>query len=207
MLVSCLRSLVCLWVYATLASLALAETPQSGEITKLDGTKLTGLIEVTDDYTIRVTSDSGLQKIPLALLSENDFRKYGFAQDRQQDGRFWSERQDALENAQKNANPKKPDQTDGGFEIRLREIAAFQPIIDLYEKNVADQKQADSAQKATSGHQAAAALSGNSPMGQLFTQPAMGNSPFTGGISAPAANPLPGIGTVPSPGVSVPTLP
>ncbi len=105
------------------------------EVTKLDGTKILGLVEITDDYTIRISSDTGLLKIPIALLSETDFEKYSKTKDRSQDGRLWSERKNALEDSKSKSGGKS-----GDIEIRLGEIAAFQPLIDAYEKSLADKK-------------------------------------------------------------------
>lgn len=109
------------------------------EVTRLDGKKILGIVEITDDYTIRISSDTGLQKIPIALLSEKDFKKYSQTRDRSQDGRLWSERKHALEDSKSQGSGKPAD-----IEIRLGEIAAFQPLIDAYEKNLADKKKSSS---------------------------------------------------------------
>lgn len=127
---SLLPSLIAAVLLAAPPVLSAQEAPSSepsAEVTKLDGTKLFGVVEVTDDYTIRVRSESGIQKIPLALLGESDFRKYGLQKDRSQDGRLWSERQDALEEEKEN-NPK--DAT--AIEFRLGELAPLQPLIAAY---------------------------------------------------------------------------
>ena len=116
-----------------------ADTPDAEKkpVTKLDGSKVFGLVEITDDYTIKISSDSGIQKIPLALLGEKDFRKYGFSKDRSQDGRFWSERKDALEAEKGDETAKKDDaaskEESADIEIRLAELAPFQPLIAAYE--------------------------------------------------------------------------
>jgi len=125
---------------ATLFVLALPLAAQEDkgkpqEVTKLNGAKILGLVEITDDYTIRISSDSGLQKIPIALLSQKDFEKYSGTKDRNQDGRLWSERKHALEDSQSKGQEKPAD-----IEIRLGEIAAFQPLIDAYEKTLAEKK-------------------------------------------------------------------
>src|SRR5690606_22443336 len=98
------------------------------EVTKLDGTKIFGIVEITDDYTIRIRSDSGIQNLPIALLGETDFRKYGLKKDRSQDGRLWSERQTALEE-EKETHPQKA----AAIEFRLTELAPLQPVIAAYE--------------------------------------------------------------------------
>lgn len=116
-----------------------AQNEKEQEVTKLDGTKVFGIVEITDDYTIRISSDSGLQKIPLALLSEKDFEKYTKTKDRSQDGRLWSERKNALEDKKSKDKNQSAD-----IEIRLGEIAAFQPLIDAYEKSLADKKKSAS---------------------------------------------------------------
>jgi hypothetical protein len=96
---------------AACSSLNAAETPDAKktQVTKIDGSKVFGLVEITDDYTIKISSDSGIQKIPLALLGEKDFRKYGFSKDRSKDGRFWSERKDALEATKGDETAKEED--------------------------------------------------------------------------------------------------
>ena len=82
-----------------------AAKPQKSEVTKLDGTKYFGFVEVTDDYTIRVTNDSGIMRLPIAQLGDNDFQKYGFQKDRGKDGRFWYERKEALQSTETNPKP------------------------------------------------------------------------------------------------------
>jgi hypothetical protein len=102
------------------------------KVTKLDGTSLFGLVILTDDYTLKVSNDSGILNIPLALLGEKDFQKYSGKKDRQNDGRLWSERQDALEK-EKSEKPEKS----AVIEVHLREIAVFQPVISAYEMTLA----------------------------------------------------------------------
>lgn len=113
-------------------ALAQRENPAAPQtVTKLDGTKLFGLIEVTDDYTLRIQSDSGIVNLPLAALSQADFQKYSAAKDRSKDGRLWSERQNALEaEKQKKEGPKGET---AGIEIQLSELAPLQPLIAAYE--------------------------------------------------------------------------
>jgi len=125
------------WFFALLLATGLtgqaADEPK--QVTKLDGTKIFGLVEVTDDYTLRIRSDSGIQNIPIALLGEKDFRKYGFSKDRTKDGRLWSERKEALE-SEKDEKDEKDDSKkneSGDIEIRLSELAPFQPLIAAYE--------------------------------------------------------------------------
>ncbi len=48
--------------------------PKEEKVTKLNGMSLFGIIEVTDDYTIRVKSDSGIQNIPMAMLGKRIFK-------------------------------------------------------------------------------------------------------------------------------------
>lgn len=176
----------CLLGIAAISLTGWSQEQKTGEVTKLNGQKSIGLIEITDDYTIRVTSDTGLQKIPLAMLSESDFRKFGFSQDRSKDGRFWSERQDALE-AEKNsdAQPGAPKKDNAALELRLAEVAAFQPLIDAYEKTVADQK--SSTPQKPDGNNSATSTT---PMNNLFGQSGMGKTPFSGGFGATATQPV-----------------
>ncbi|MGB8466018.1 MAG: hypothetical protein WCE49_13790, partial [Terrimicrobiaceae bacterium] len=87
--------------------------PQKSGVTKLDGTKLFGVVEVTDDYTIRISSDSGITRLPLAQLGDADFQKYGFQKDRSKDGRFWHERKEALESSKEDPQSKKNASSEG----------------------------------------------------------------------------------------------
>lgn len=163
---------------------------EPAKVTKLDGTSFFGVVEVTDDYTVRVKSDTGIQKIPLALLGESDFKKYGFAKDRSQDGKFWSERQEALE-SEKDREPAK-GKTDGeAWEIRLAELAPFQPLIDAYEKSIADKKSGTAPDKETPKDTAS-----QTPFRSLFSQPGVPGSvpqPYTG-LGSSAVQPATSMG-------------
>jgi hypothetical protein len=112
---------------------------EKNTVKKLDGTKLFGFVEVTDDYTIRITNDSGITRLPIAQLSDADFQKYGFQKDRAKDGRFWYERKEALKSSEE--DPKSDGDPKSGekapVEIRLTEISAFQPFIAAYEQTLA----------------------------------------------------------------------
>lgn len=179
----------CILGIAAISLTAWSQQPKTGEITKLNGQKSFGLIEITDDYTIRVTSDSGLQKIPLAMLGESDFRKLGFNQDRSKDGRFWSERQDALETEKSSeGQPGAPKKDTAALELRLAEVAAFQPLIDAYEKTLAD-KNGDASQSPEKppGN---SSMASTTPMNNLFGKSGMGKTPFSGGFGATAAQPV-----------------
>lgn len=177
------------------------------EVKKLDGTKFLGLVEITDDYTIRVRSDSGIIKIPMAMLGESDFKKYGFQTDRSKDGKFWYDRKEALEGqgqgqegqqGQPNQPPgqqpqqkKESSSSDGTFmEIRLGELAPFQPLIDAYEKTLADKKtndsgNADGSEQGKEGADTVTSAGSGSKFPPLFSQPGinnLGSVPFTGGL-------------------------
>ena len=112
---------------------------EKSTVTKLDGTRLFGFVEVTDDYTIRITNDSGITRLPITQLGDVDFQKYGFQKDRAKDGRFWYERKEALKSSEE--DPKSDEDQESGrespVEIRLGEISAFQPFIAAYEKTLA----------------------------------------------------------------------
>lgn len=107
------------------------------EVKKLDGTKLFGFIEITDDYTIRIKSDSGIKNIPIASLAEKDFRKYGLIKDRSTDGKLWSQRKDALEEQKSEDDEAKSkgqkSESSSDIEIRLADLAPLQPLISAYE--------------------------------------------------------------------------
>jgi hypothetical protein len=173
---------------AILASLSLPvwaqnEKAKPQEVTKLDGRKILGIVEITDDYTIRISSETGLQKIPIALLSQADFEKFTRTKDRSQDGRLWSERKAALvENRSQNKEKS------GEIEIRLGEIAAFQPLIDAYEKSLTDKKKSPESTKPGSENTDLLA-----PVQSLFSGPGttLGGVPgagAAGSVIAPAVS-------------------
>jgi hypothetical protein len=174
---------------------------EKGTVKKLDGTKLFGLVEITDDYTIRITNNSGITRLPIAQLDEADFQKYGFQKDRSNDGRFWYERQQALKsshdepNAGKNANSDEKSVA----EIRLGEISAFQPLIAAYEKTLAPKKTASSA---SSKNSEVRSDTSDVPFKPMFSEPGLGGplpQPFS--FDNPAIQSAPGLQSVlPAPG-------
>jgi len=134
-----------------------------GEVTKLDGTKVFGIIEITDDYTIRITTDTGITKLPLAALSEGDFEKFTKGKDRSQDGKLWSDRKDAL-----TAQQNKPGGDTSAIEIPLGKLAGFQSLIDSYQKSHPDKganNPADSAKPPTDASSATSSV----PTQKLFS--------------------------------------
>ena len=100
-------------------------------MTKLDGTKFSGVVEVTDDYTLRITNDSGISRVPIAQLGDSNFEEYGFRKDRANDGRFWYERQEALKSFEEKRKSKADAETGekSSAETRLEAISAFQLAI------------------------------------------------------------------------------
>ena len=116
-----------------------AAKARKSTVRNLDGTKFFGFVEITDDYTIRITSSSGIARLPIAQLSDADFQKYGFRKDRSKDGRFWYERKEALKSSEEDSRPQKNAKADrqSVAEIRLAEISAFQPLIAAYEETLA----------------------------------------------------------------------
>ncbi len=145
------RTLWSLLVCGTLAtSITLAQTPaetpsvpKKEKVTKMDGQSFFGIVTLTDDYTLKISNDSGILKIPIALLGESDFKKFGLQKDRSNDGRLWSERKDALEEQKGNdeqGDSKKSASDNSAIEIQLGEIAVFQPIITAFEMTQTDQK-------------------------------------------------------------------
>ncbi len=203
----------CIWFSATIWAMAYcaplqAQTdsnpaPQKGAVKKLDGTKYFGLVEVTDDYTIRITNDAGITRLPITQLVDPDFQKYGFQKDRSKDGRFWYERKEALKDSpqstqsDENSDPaEKPKGDDGApVEIRLAEISAFQPLISAYEKTLASKK---TDQSATPGN-TEEKTDTSDPFKPLFSEPGLGGPlprPFSlsgsplqtgSGLQAPAS--------------------
>lgn len=144
-----------------------------GTVTALDGTKRSGFIEVTDDYTIRITNDSGITRFPIAQLGESDFQEYGFRKNRARDGRFWYERKEALKSAEEDATSKGDAQFGGksSVEGRLKEISAFQPFITAYEKSLASRK----GDQSTDTSQAAEKTDTyDVPFRPMFSEPGLG---------------------------------
>ena len=87
--------------------------PEKTSVTTLKGTKFFGIVEVTDDYTIRVSNDSGITRLPIAQLGDADFKKYGSNKDRSKDGRLWYERKEALEDSQTDKQSAKDSKSNG----------------------------------------------------------------------------------------------
>ena len=145
------------WLPITCCALALAlasspaqekaPAPKAEKVTKLDGTSFFGIVTLSDDYTLKISNDSGLMKIPLALLGERDFKKFGLQKDRSKDGRFWSERKDALEDEKKEGDSTKDASQDhSAVEIQLSEIAVFQPVIAAYEATLIEDPKPEAVQ-------------------------------------------------------------
>jgi hypothetical protein len=134
----CLFAL-CVSLYSQTDETTTPPKPEKTSVTRLDGTKLFGLVEITDDY------------------SQND--------------------------GQSNKNAK----SEGGsaVEIRLGEIAAFQPVIAAYEKTLGSKKSDKAASTKASGEKSETS---DTPFTPLFSQPGMAGGlaePFTGfGTSA-----------------------
>jgi hypothetical protein len=137
-------------------------------VKQLDGTKQFGFVEITDDYTIRVSNDFGIIRTPIAKLGDADFRKYGFKKDRSKDGRFWYEWKEALKELK---DPKSKNEAKSGekstVEIRLAEISAFQPFIATYEKTLPPKESAN--------RPGGSSQSSNVPFRPMFSQPTVGN--------------------------------
>ncbi len=91
---------------------------QTGRREETRRNKTFGFVEITDDYTIRMTNDSGIARLPIAQLSEADFQKYGFRKNRSKDGRFWYERKEALKSSQEGPKPKNNTKSESVAEIR-----------------------------------------------------------------------------------------
>ena len=163
---------------------------EKSTVTKLDGTRLFGFVEVTDDYTIRITNDSGITRLPITQLGDVDFQKYGFQKDRAKDGRFWYERKEALQSSQENSKSEGRQKSgeSSPVEIRLGEIAAFQPLIAAYEMTLApkssEKSMAQSNPEAQSKPDEKSDDSGV-PFRRMFSEP---------GLGGPLPQPLSGIG-------------
>jgi hypothetical protein len=152
-----------------------AAKARKGTVKKLDGAKLFGFVEVTDDYTIRITNDWGIARLPIAQLSDADFQKYGFKKDRSRDGRFWYERREALRSSEEDAKPQKNAKSDqkSVAEIRLAEISAFQPFIAAYERTLA----AKSSERPTTGNKPGEKPETyDVPFRPMFSEPGLGGS-------------------------------
>jgi hypothetical protein len=143
-------------------------------VKQLDGTKLFGFVEITDDYTIRVSNDWGIIRLPIAELGDADFRKYGFKKDRSKDGRFWYERKEALKELKE--DPKSKNEAKSGeksaVEIRLAEISVFQPLIAAYEKTLPPKESEKSSMTSKPGDNG---QTSSLPFRPMFSQPSVGN--------------------------------
>lgn len=146
----------------------------------LDGSSLFGKVELTDDYTLKVSSDSGIQKIPLAMLGEKDFKQFGFLKDRSNDGKFWSDRKDAVSDQQKKDDAKGDKSGSSSLEISLAEILPFQPLISSYQSSLP--VKSDSSASSGGDKEKTASSSngqGDVPFVPLFSQPGMSSLPTT----------------------------
>jgi hypothetical protein len=181
------------------------EAPKKEKVTKMDGTSFFGIVTLTDDYTLKISNDSGIMKIPLALLGEKDFKKFALQKDRSQDGRLWSERQDALEEQKEGDQQKSASSGDSAIEIQLAEISVFQPVISVYEATLAG-KQKDQKAGADQGEETKASAT-DSPV-RLFSGPGMPSVPFSG-MGGSLAQPVISAGSsaVQSAAGTVPSLP
>jgi hypothetical protein len=185
---------ICLPIYAQTENGAKPAKTEKTSVTTLNGTKFFGIVEVTDDYTIRVSNDSGVTRLPISQLGDADFKKYGLNKDRSKDGRLWYERKEALEDSQTENQSSKDSKSNGNslVEIRLGEIAAFQPVIAAYEKTLGSKKSEKSAAGSTSAEEKT--KGSDTPFTPMFSQPGMAGSlpqPFTG-FGSSALQPISG---------------
>ncbi len=159
-----------------------ADEPKTDKVTKLDGTSLFGLVTVTDDYTLKISNDTGIFNVPLAVLGETDFKKYALQKDRSKDGRLWSERKTALEDEQKDPeenDPEKASTNNSAIEIQLAEISAFQPLISAYEATLGPAESPQS--KKSDPNSNTDASDADEPGRRLFSGPGTaGALPFSG---------------------------
>lgn len=161
--------------------------PKKEKVTKMDGQSFFGIVTLTDDYTLKISNDSGIMKIPLAVLGESDFKKFGLQKDRSKDGRLWSERKDALEEQKKadeaGDGEKSASNDNSAIEIQLGEIAVFQPIISAFEMTQTGKKkhEGDKAE-ASDAESENKAQGAEEPGRKLFSGPGnIGNFvPFSG---------------------------
>ncbi len=162
------------------------DTPKKKEkVTKMDGTSFFGIVTLTDDYTLKISNDTGIMKVPLALLGVKDFDKYTSGKDRSKDGKLWSERKEALEDQKeenskeesKDGSKKKSSGDDNSaIEIQLGEIAVFQPVISVYESTLKDKmpgSNSSDSKKEGEGDDKQASKEDSSPV-RLFSGPGAG---------------------------------
>jgi len=185
---------ICVPLHAQTDDAAKPTKPEKSSVTTLNGTKFFGLIEVTDDYTIRVSNDSGITRLPIAQLGDADFQKYGLNKDRSKDGRLWYERKEALEDSQTDKQSQKESKSNESslVEIRLGEVAAFQPVIAAYEKTLGSKKSEKAAPSSTNPSEKRSGS--DTPFTPMFSQPGMAGSlaePFTG-FGSSALQPISG---------------
>jgi hypothetical protein len=167
------------------------DKPGKASVTKLDGTKLFGIIEITDDYTIRVSSDAGITRLPIAQLGDADFKKFGMNKDRSKDGRFWYERKEAVKGSEKDSDKDSKSGGNSPVEIRLGEIAAFQPVIAAYEKTLGSKKSEKSSDSSNSAEKTSKSdTKSDTSFTPMFSQPGF-VEPLTG-LGSSALQPGPG---------------
>jgi len=182
------------------SSSADSDSTKPSKVTKLDGTNLFGIVSISDDYTIRISSDSGIQYLPIAQLSQADFLKFGDTKDRSSDGRLWSERKDALEDEKQKESSDSSKKPSSDIEIHLAEIVPFLPVIESYQKSKPDKDESADNKTNASPDQAAStsADSGPSTTLHMFTGPGSLNvptSPFGGGAPTAVLDPVMGAGS------------
>ena len=177
-----------------------AAKAKKSTVKELNGTKFFGFVEITDDYTIRITNDSGIGRLPIARLSDADFQKYGFQKDRSKDGRFWYERKEALKSSEEDPKLQKNAKSDqkSVTEIRLAEISAFQPFIAAYEKTLASKSSERSTATSKPGENLETS---DVPFRPMFSEPGLGGPLLQAwpSLSRSAIQSTPGASGLPSP--------
>lgn len=96
-----MKAKIPLLVFLIWGSVCLAQEPaykgQSPETVKTeDGRSFQGMVSAKDDYTLVIESVTGLANVPIAALQGESWKKYSRDKERKEDGRFWSERREAL---------------------------------------------------------------------------------------------------------------
>lgn len=176
------------------ASLCLAQQPSvpssaatPEKVQTEDGRSFLGIVTIKDNYTILISTDTGLTNLPIAALKGDSWKKYSKDDVRSGDGRFWSERQDSLTKGWEKGGKSQPlDLVLAEIVPHLGEIASFK----------ASQPPAEPKKP---GAQPSVTPDATVVEINLFSGP--------GGFGGGKAPSLPGLPGIPSAPSSIPTVP
>lgn len=144
------------------------------EVKTEDGRSFLGMVTAKDDYTLVIESVAGLANVPIAALQGESWKKYSKDKERKQDGRFWTERKEAL-----TLKWEKGDKTTP-LEKLLEEVTPYAGIIAAYKASQSGGKEEVSGQGARATAQSQGKKAETAPI-SLFSGP----SGLGGGAGVP----------------------